>query len=264
MDAEILLMHALGVNRSYLRAWPERAITANALARFEGGVGQRMEGHPIAYLIGQREFWSRSFIVTPGVLIPRPASELLVEQALRLLPDQQPAELLDLGTGSGVLGITLAAERPNISVTAIDHSAEALEVARQNAERMAPKNIRFILSNWLEEYDPTKPFDLIVSNPPYIRDQDPHLTQGDLRFEPRSALASGEDGLDALRIIIREAKDYLKPQGSLLLEHGYRQASAVATLLQQFGYRDITHAKDLEGHWRCTMARYGTLSPESS
>ena len=257
MDAEILLMHALGVNRSYLRAWPERAITSNALARFEGGVGQRMEGHPIAYLIGEREFWSRSFIVTPGVLIPRPASELLIEHALRLLQDQQPAELLDLGTGSGILGITLAAERPKISVTAIDQSAEALKIARQNAERIAPNNIRFILSDWLEACDPRKPFDLIISNPPYISDQDPHLTQGDLRFEPRTALASGEDGLDDLRIIIREAKNYLKPQGSLLLEHGYRQAPAVARLLQQFGYRDITQAKDLEGHWRCTMARYG-------
>jgi release factor glutamine methyltransferase len=258
MDAEILLMHALGVNRSYLRAWPERALQENALARFEQAVGLRQKGHPIAYLIGEREFWSRRFIVTPDVLIPRPASELLVEQALELLKDHQPAELLDLGTGSGVLAITLAVERPKISVTAIDHAPEALEIARQNAERIAPNKICFILSNWLEACDPKKPFDLIVSNPPYISDQDPHLTQGDLRFEPRRALASGKEGLDDLRIIMRDARKYLKPHGSLLLEHGYRQAPQVAALLQQFGYRAITHAKDLEGHWRCTMARYGT------
>lgn len=254
LDAEILLMHVLGRDRAYLRAWPERAFSPEQAERFWNLIAQRVNGVPVAYLIGEREFWSRTFIVRPGVLIPRPETELLIELALDFTPPNEPADLLDLGTGSGIIAVTLAAERPLARVTATDLSAEALAIARENAARHGVNNIHFARGPWFAALPNDAHFDLIVSNPPYIADRDPHLQQGDLRFEPELALQSGPLGLDALTIIIQEARQRLKPGGRLLLEHGYDQAEPLAELLAQFGYADIAHYRDLQGHRRATTA----------
>lgn len=254
LEAEVLLGHILGRNRAWLRAWPERTLTTEQCDQFTQSVTRRAEGFPIAYLIGEREFWSRSFLVRPAVLIPRPDTELLIERALDIIPAHEVAHVLELGTGSGAIAVTLAIERPSARITATDISRDALEVATLNASRLGAQNIRFLQGNWLEPNLPPRSFDLIVSNPPYIADQDPHLSQGDLRFEPLLALASGPDGLDAIREIAQSARDVLKPGGQLLLEHGYQQASAVADLLEQLGYARIHHHPDLQGHLRATLA----------
>ena len=257
LDAEVLLMHVLGCDRARLRAWPEKPLTPAQGSEFHDLIERRRQGWPIAYLTGEREFWSRPFQVAPGVLIPRPETELLIELALDAVPADQPADLLDLGTGSGILAITLAVERPRARVAAVDASAEALAIAQANATRHAALNLRFFQGDWLAPLPPTERFDLIVSNPPYIAEDDPHLRQGDLRHEPGLALASGPDGLTALRRIIAESRAFLKPGGELLLEHGYDQADAITALLRGSGYGEITHHRDLQGHRRATMARYG-------
>ena len=257
LDAEVLLMSALDCNRSHLRAWPEKKLTPEQTHNYETLVERRREGWPVAYLTGEREFWSRSFKVAPGVLIPRPDTELLIELALAAIPVDQPADLLDLGTGSGIIAITLAAERPLTRVVAVDASPEALANARSNAESIGTANLSLLRGDWLAPLPSGDRFDLIVSNPPYIAEDDAHLLQGDLRHEPRMALSSGPDGLTALRLIIRDARNFLKPGGALLLEHGYDQADAVTELMNGSGYQQITHHRDLQGHRRATMARYG-------
>lgn len=251
LDAEVLLCHCLGKQRSFLRAWPDRQLASVQVDQFCRLLEQRRQGRPIAYLTGEREFWSRTFNVTPDVLIPRPDSELLVELSLSLLTDQQPAKIIDLGTGSGILAITLAAERPLAEVVATDISAAALSVARQNAERLTAGNIRFIHSNWFEKVTDTG-FDLVVSNPPYIADDDPHLQQGDVRFEPQSALVSGEAGLKDIRLLAEQARAHLKPHGHLLIEHGYRQDQAAQSILKQLNYRQVATHRDLSGNPRVT------------
>lgn len=254
LDAEVLLMHVLGRDRAYLRAWPERTLSPEQADRFRDLIERRAAGLPIAYLTGEREFWSRTFIVRPGVLIPRPETELLIELALDFIPAHEPADLLDLGTGTGIIAVTLAAERPLAHVTATDLSAEALAIARENAARHGVKNIRFALGPWFAALPANARFGLIVSNPPYIADRDPHLRQGDLRFEPELALQSGPRGLDALTAIVQEARHRLKPGGRLLLEHGYDQAEPLAELLAKLGYAGIAHHHDLQGHRRATTA----------
>ena len=255
LDAEVLLMFTLGRERAWLRAWPEYQLSTAEREHFRELLNCRLEGWPIAYLTGQREFWSRSFRVGPGVLIPRPETELLIELALPLLPDQPGYELLDLGAGSGCLAITLAAERPQARVTATDASPEALSIAQDNARRLGVHNVRCLLGHWFSALADTDRYDLIVSNPPYIAQDDPHLTAGDLRFEPAMALASGPRGLDALGAIIAGARRHLKPGGTLLLEHGYDQADAVAALLTAQGYASLSQHRDLQGQVRATMAR---------
>jgi release factor glutamine methyltransferase len=257
LDAEVLLMHVLGCDRARLRAWPEKPLTQEQAGEYATLIERRRQGCPIAYLTGEREFWSRPFQVAPGVLIPRPETELLIELALAAIPADQSVDLLDLGTGSGIIAITLAVERSRARVAAVDASAEALAIAQANATRHAALNLRFFRGDWLSPLPPTERYDLIVSNPPYIAEDDPHLRQGDLCHEPGLALASGPDGLTALRRIIAEARAYLKPCGALLLEHGYDQADAIAALLRGSGYGEITHHRDLQGHRRATMARYG-------
>jgi release factor glutamine methyltransferase len=254
LDAEVLLMHVLGRDRAFLRAWPERALSGEQADRFRNLVEQRAEGQPVAYLIGEREFWSRLFAVRPGVLIPRPETELLIELALDFIPATEPTDILDLGTGSGIIAVTLAAERPLARVFATDLSPEALAVARENAVRHGVTNLRSGQGDWFAAIPEDQRFDLIASNPPYIAEQDPHLRQGDVRFEPTLALASGQEGLDALRIIAQGACQRLKPGGRLLLEHGYDQADALATRLAELGYAEITHHFDLQGHRRTTSA----------
>lgn len=256
LDAEVLLLHLLDLERTTLRAWPERHITADQGMQYQWLIGQRRAGWPIAYLTGQREFWSRSFRVGPGVLIPRPETELLIEIVLNRFPADARASLLDLGTGSGIIALTLAAERPGCAITATDASADALAITRENARRLGISQIRYLKGHWLDPLAADDRFDLIVSNPPYIAAEDPHLVQGDLRYEPQPALASGSDGLDALREIIDRSPAHLHPGGWLILEHGYDQANAVNALLTKDGYRDISQYRDLQGHPRASVARY--------
>jgi release factor glutamine methyltransferase len=256
LDAEVLLAHVLGRDRATLRAWPERPLAPEQERRFQALIGQRAEGVPVAYLVGEREFWSRRFAVGPSVLIPRPETELLIELALSFMPGGRPAEILDLGTGSGVIAVTLAAERPLARTTAVDISPDALATARDNAARHGAASIRFLQGSWFEPLAPDLRFDLVVSNPPYVADEDPHLRLGDLRFEPELALRAGSEGLDALAAIARSARAWLKPDGRLLLEHGYDQAPALAALLAGLDYAEIAHHRDLQGHPRATTARW--------
>jgi release factor glutamine methyltransferase len=254
LDAEILLALTLRKERSYLRAWPEHPLTHEESLHFWERIEQRAQGTPIAYLVGEKEFWSRTFKVNPHVLIPRPETELLVELALDFLPPSRTVEILDLGTGSGIIAITLALERPLACVTALDISMEALIIAQENAQRLGADSIRFLQSHWLDRCPDELTFDLIVSNPPYVADEDPHLHRGDLRFEPKLALKSGKQGLDALTLIARESFSRLKPAGQLLLEHGYDQAQALESILLNLGYHQIHHHLDLQGHQRATSA----------
>lgn len=256
LDAEVLLMHCIGRDRAYLRAWPERPLDQSQAGSYLDLINRRRAGWPVAYLTGEREFWARSFRVAPGVLIPRPETELLIELALDLLPLEASRDILDLGTGSGILAITLAAERPSVRVTAIEASAAAIDIARDNARRLNAGPVRFIQGDWLAPLGSNERYDLILSNPPYIAAGDPHLRHGDLRFEPPAALAAGPDGLSALRTIIADARRHLKPSGVLLLEHGWDQAEILASLLAAQGYTGISHHTDLQGHHRATMARW--------
>jgi len=255
LDAELLLARALNRDRSHLRAWPERKLSPDEQDRFHALIERRQSGTPVAYLFGEKEFWSRAFKVRPDVLIPRPETELLVELALAALPASETADILDLGTGSGAIAVTLAAERPSARVTATDLSPGALEVAQENAALHGVRNIRFRQGNWFDAVQSEERFDLIVGNPPYVADDDPHLRRGDVRFEPSLALKGGLHGLDAFRSIARDARDYLKPHGQLMLEHGFDQANSLADLLQEFGYTAIRRHTDLQDHFRVTTAR---------
>jgi release factor glutamine methyltransferase len=255
VDAQVLVAHLLGVDRSYLAAHPMRVLTETEDARVDLAVAHRQMGYPVAYLLGKREFWSREFLVTPDVLIPRPETETLVEAALKRVVapgaagaamDRGPISILDLGTGSGAIAVTLALERPQAQVTAIDASAAALEVARANAAALGAR-VELLHGAW---YAPAagRRFDVIVANPPYVAAGDAHLAEGDLRFEPRAALTDGSaDGLDSIRAIVGGAAAHLAPGGCLLLEHGYDQAEAVARLLADAGFRNRLSIPDLAG-----------------
>jgi release factor glutamine methyltransferase len=251
LDAELLLAHALGKDRSYLRAWPERVPAPAQAARFESLLARRLAGEPVAHLLGVREFWSLDLQVTPDTLIPRPETELLVERALLRIPADRPATVADLGTGSGAIALAIASERPRAQVLATDRAPAALTVARRNAAAHAIDNVEFREGDWCAGL-PADTFDIILSNPPYIAAQDPHLAQGDARFDPRSALVAGPDGLDDLRRIIRDAARCLKPGGWLLVEHGYDQGPAVVRLFATEGYRDIRDYPDLADNSRVT------------
>ncbi len=254
-DAALLLAHALGKPRSWLFAHADDVLGEADLARFDGLLARRVAGEPVAYLTGARGFWTLDLAVTPATLIPRPETELLVELALARLPVDAPLRVADLGTGSGAIALSLAKERPRARVVATDASPEALEVARGNTVRNGIGNVAFRLGSWLAPLA-GECFDLIASNPPYIADGDPHLSQGDLRFEPAMALSCGPDGLDAIRIIVRDAPACLRPGGWLLLEHGWDQGEAVRALLAEAGFVDAATARDLEGRDRITLGRH--------
>jgi len=254
LDAEVLLAHELGRNRSYLHAWPDRTLTRDETLRIRTAVDKRASGMPVAYLTGKKEFWSREFTVAPAVLVPRPETEELVELALSFIPAGAACCIADPGTGSGAIAVTLAAERPDSRIVASDLCPRALAVATANADRHNATNVSFFLSNWFDSI-PAMTFDLIVSNPPYIAENDPHLDQGDVRAEPRIALAAGDDGLAALNTIARQAKRRLKPGGRLLLEHGYAQSGALHDQLSAAGYENIVAHRDLQGHLRITSAQ---------
>lgn len=250
LDAEVLLCHVLGRDRSFLFTWPEHELNEQQLSDFRQLVNQRQNGTPVAYLTGERDFWTLKLSVSPATLIPRPDTELLVEKALeKPLPDN--AEVVDLGTGTGAIALALASEKPGWSVVAVDMFADAVELARKNAGLNRISNVEILQGNWFEPLADRK-FHLVVSNPPYICNDDEHLSQGDVRFEPSTALTSGQDGLDDIRIIIDQAREHLAPGGWLLIEHGYHQANRIQQLLQAAGYKDIRTIKDWAGHDRVT------------
>ncbi len=257
LDAEILLCRVLDKERSHLRAWPDKCLQAEHASTFWTLVEERQQGKPIAYILSSREFWSREFYVTPDVLIPRPDTELLIELSLKLLPEDQPASLIDLGTGSGIIAITLAAERPQAKVSAADISLAALAIAKHNALRHQLSGIRFYHSNWFDQV-PAGTFDLIISNPPYISENDSHLQQGDIRFEPQSALVATQQGLSDIQIIAGQARSRLKNQGHLLIEHGYNQQQQVQAIFTELGYDQVQTYQDLSGQPRVTYGQWHT------
>ncbi|MBN2647992.1 MAG: peptide chain release factor N(5)-glutamine methyltransferase [Thiotrichales bacterium] len=253
LEAELLLMHVLQQPRAYLYTWPEQRLDDEQVVQFRELCRQRLGGTPLAYLLGEREFWGLNLQVTPATLIPRADTETLVETALQRAATIASPKIADLGTGSGAIALALKFERPDAQITAVDLSASALEVARANSERLG-LSIHFKQGSWCEPLA-AMCFDLIVSNPPYIAEQDPHLDQGDLPFEPISALTSGADGLDAIRILHQQAWAHLNPNGWLILEHGYNQGPAVRALLQQRGYQAVETCCDYAGQERVTLGQ---------
>ena len=245
LEARVLAAFAWDVAPAWLIAHDTDPLTEAKTAQFAALLARRLSGEPVAHLTGTREFYGRSFQVSPDVLIPRPDTELLVELALRRMPPGQVVKVLDLGTGSGCIAITLALERPLAEITAVDRSAAALAIARHNAD-ILNAHVEFLSSDWFDALSGRR-FDLIVGNPPYIAAADPHLTRGDVRFEPLSALAAGTDGLEDLRQLVAAASPHLQPGGALLLEHGYDQADAVQALLQSAGFRHVQSWPDLSG-----------------
>lgn len=260
LDAEVLLAALLGRDRSHLRAWPERELPSATAAEFAALVERRAAGEPVAYLTGRREFWSLSLKVTPDTLIPRPETELLVEAALAQIPEQAAWPIADLGTGSGAVALAIARERPQCRVVAIDLSAAALAVARENAATLGIGNVEFRAGSWCRPLAGER-YRIIVSNPPYVVGGDPHLTQGDARFEPRTALQAGPDGLDAIRIIAFQARGHLDPGGGLLLEHGFEQGPAVRKLLERYGYAAVRTHQDLAGRPRVSSGTVPSATP---
>lgn len=275
LEAQLLLQHVLNVNRAWLISHADDALQANRHEAFLTLLNRRLNGEPIAYILGIREFYGLDLTVTPDTLIPRPDTETLVEAALAKIanpsfrrrsessdvtpldsdqPRNEELNVLDLGTGTGAIALAIAKNRPLVNITAVDASTGALEIAKKNAQQLALHNVEFVLSNWFENVVEQR-FDVIVSNPPYIEDNDVHLSQGDLRFEPISALASGADGLDDIRKIIDNCLVYLKPQGWLMLEHGYNQALKVADLMAGAGLTNIQTIKDLGNNERVTFGK---------
>lgn len=255
IDARLLLQHVLGVSHAWLIAHRDESPNPQQLDAFRQLWVRRAAGEPVAYLLGEREFYSRSFRVSPDVLIPRPETELLVELALGHLPEQQSIRALDLGTGSGIVAVTLALERPQWQIEALDISTAALAVASDNAQRLGAHSLRLRQSDWYSALSADEQFHLIVSNPPYIRHGDPHLQQGDLRFEPQNALTDYADGLNCIRNIILGTRFHLLPQGWLMFEHGYDQAQDCRLLLQQAGFGQVASVADLAGIERVTLGQ---------
>jgi len=254
LDAELLLARALDVPRSYLFAHPDDSLDPGAVDRYSTAIKRRSGGFPIAYITGEKEFWSMTLVVSPDTLVPRPETEVLVDQALQRIPRDSEFSVLDLGTGSGAIALAIAREYPNCEVTATDVSEAALAVARQNANRHALANVQFLSGDWTEPVS-GRTFDLIVSNPPYVPAADPDLAA--LKYEPRMALAAGDDGLDAIRRISVEAKAVIRKGGTMLIEHGNRQQEAVARILDADGWTGISHVNDLAGKPRVTSAERG-------
>lgn len=285
IEVQMLLQHVLCVSRAYLLAHPEQVLNEAQAAAYCALLQRRLRGEPLAYILGEREFFGLDFRVSPATLIPRPDTELLVELVLQRMPEKHPppqfsdratdrstmrqsrqvagypdcwrgrkCRVLDLGTGSGAIALSIAHARPDADVTAVDASTAALEVAQFNARRLNIGNVRLLHSDWFAALHGER-FDLIVSNPPYIAAADEHLAQGDVRFEPRSALASGADGLDDIRRITTRAQAHLNSNGWLMFEHGYNQAAQVRALLQQAGFADVFSARDLAGIERVSGGR---------
>ena len=252
-DAELLLAYVLKKDRSYLYTWPERQATEAQYQDFEQFIQRRLQGEPIAYIVGKQAFWTLNLKVSKDTLIPRPETELLIETALDYYSPQDNLSILDLGTGTGAIALAIASEFTQSQLLAVDISSAALDIAQDNAVQHGINNIQFLHSNWFNDI-PSQHFDLILSNPPYIETDDPHLQQGDLRYEPRLALSSGKDGFRDIQQIIQSSQPYLKPQGWLMFEHGYQQASMARQYLSQAKFNHIQSLRDLAGHERISMA----------
>lgn len=251
LDAEILLALALKKNREFLYSHPEYQLTKAEKAKFARLLKRRLAGEPIAYILGKREFWSLELMVNKSVLIPRPETELLVELALTI--SKPKATVADLGTGSGAIALALAKERPKWQIYAVDKSKKALEIGQLNANNLKLKNVEFCCGDWLKALPKIK-FDAIVSNPPYIAENDPHLKQGDVRFEPKMALQSNISGMQAIIKIVKQAKNYLKKDGVLLIEHGCDHGQTVRQLMRTAGFSQVKTFQDLAGLDRVTVS----------
>ncbi len=247
--------HVTGFSHADTITKVDTILTDAQYSLFTELVDMRQSGAPVAYIVGKREFWSMDFLVTPDTLIPRPDTETIVEQALKHIPDEESVTIADLGTGSGAIALAIAYERPNARVIASDASSLAIEVARVNEERLGLGNVELRTGHWLKALEGII-CDVIVSNPPYVRANDPHLEEGDVRYEPANALVSGEDGLDAIREIIKESLTHLKPGGWLLLEHGYDQGESVRELMSSAGFSEVTTIDDLSGTERVTTGQF--------
>nr|WP_218644620.1 peptide chain release factor N(5)-glutamine methyltransferase [Thiomicrorhabdus cannonii] len=268
LDAELLLAAALNCSRTHLFTWPEQRLTHQQSEQFNDLLVQRLQGRPIAHILGQREFWGLALNVNASTLIPRPDTEILVETALEKLRENCPQKtqqagsddpypacrVLDLGTGTGAIALALKSERPDCEMTGVDFSLEAVHLAQRNADALT-LTVRFLQSDWFNALQGAAPFALIVSNPPYIEENDPHLSQGDVRFEPLSALTSGEDGLDDIRMITAQAGAFLQPGGWLIIEHGYNQAAAVQQLFKMQGFTQVETRHDYGGNPRITLGQ---------
>ncbi|HBT4644160.1 TPA: peptide chain release factor N(5)-glutamine methyltransferase [Klebsiella aerogenes] len=253
-DAEILLGYVTGKARTWILAFDETVLTAEQLAELEALLARRLNGEPVAHLVGQREFWSLPLFVSPATLIPRPDTECLVEQALVRLP-QTACRILDLGTGTGAIALALASERADCKVTAVDFMPDAAALAARNAAHLALNNVTVLQSDWFSALKGQR-FAMIVSNPPYIDETDPHLAEGDVRFEPRTALVAADQGLADLAHIIREGRQYLLPNAYMLLEHGWKQGEAVRALFNEAGYLDVETCRDYGDNERLTLGRW--------
>ena len=253
LDAELLLQSVLGCNRSYLYSHSDELISQSMSKHYQALLEQRLAGQPLAYLTGIREFWSLPLRVTPDTLIPRPETETLIEAALAFIPHDEECKVLELGTGSGAIALAIAHERPHASILASDISAAALTVAKSNAEQLGISNIEFILSDWYEKI-PMTPYHMIISNPPYIAADDPHLQDPNLKHEPQIALVAEQDGIACLQHIINLAPKYLLPGGYLLLEHGWQQGPEVMSLLDH-DFKQCEAYKDLQGLHRASLGR---------
>ncbi|HHL0035250.1 peptide chain release factor N(5)-glutamine methyltransferase [Enterobacter mori] len=253
-DAEILLEHVTGKSRTYLLAFGETLLTAEQEAQLAALLARRKTGEPVAHLVGEREFWSLPLYVSAATLIPRPDTECLVEQALARLPTSA-CSILDLGTGTGAIALALATERPDCTVTAVDVMPDAVTLAQRNVERLGLGNVTVLQSSWFTALE-NRLFALIVSNPPYIDEHDPHLAQGDVRFEPLTALVAANEGLADLDHIVTTSRQHLLPGGWLLVEHGWTQGNAVRALFTNAGYREVATCRDYGGNERLTLGQW--------
>ena len=258
LDSQLLLSFVLEKPSTYLLTWPEKIVNHEQTQLFAKLLGRRLQGEPVAYILGYKEFWSLPFKVSPATLIPRPDTEVLVEQVLNEYSDFSEAnyKCLDLGTGTGAIALALASELPNWQFEAVDFNNNAVNLAQQNADNLVIKNITIYQSDWFSCIDKSKKFNVVVSNPPYIDKIDHHLTEGDVRFEPNSALVAENNGLADIEKIASGARDYLQENGALFIEHGYQQTQNVATILSRLNYQHIKTIKDLSGNDRMTMARW--------
>lgn len=255
LDAQVLLAFVLGKDPSYLLTWPEQLLSAEQHQHYVALLQRRLRGEPVAYLTGVREFWSLLFEVSPATLIPRADTETLVESVLSYYP-QHNLRCLDLGTGTGAIALALQSERQGWQIDAVDFNLDAVFLAKRNASRLNLSQVNIYQSDWFSHITPEQQFDLIVSNPPYIDDNDEHLLQGDVRFEPKSALVAADNGLADIVYIATQARQYLRNAGGLFFEHGYQQGAMVRTILTDLGYADIASITDLSGNERVTWATY--------
>ncbi|MAZ65898.1 MAG: protein-(glutamine-N5) methyltransferase, release factor-specific [Kangiellaceae bacterium] len=260
-DAEVLLASALGKNRTYLITWADRILEAAQAETFRAMIAKRATGEPVAYITGIKEFWGLNLRVTSDTLIPRPDTETLVELALDLIPESPVSRIADLGTGTGAIALAIASERPSSDVVAIDSSPAALAIAKGNAARLQINNVQFGVGSWCSPLS-DKAFDIIIANPPYIDKQDPHLSLGDVRFEPQSALVAEHHGLSDIEAIAEQARGALKTGGWIALEHGWQQGEAVVKILTENGYSYIDKRLDLGGNWRVTFGQWLPLTTD--